>query len=56
MARKRYIKQDQGSFYGEYLYKQLVPQNHFFRKLNQIIDWERFTEKLIGLYRGGGEL
>ena len=55
MARKRYIKQDQGSFYGEYLYKQLVPPNHFFRKLNQIVDWERITELLIELYRGGGE-
>jgi len=42
MARKRYIKQDQGSFYGEYLYKQLVPPNHFFRNLS-----ERQTENYV---------
>ena len=37
MARKCYIKQDQGSFYSEY-FLQLVSPNHFFHKLNQIVD------------------
>jgi IS5 family transposase len=55
MSRKRYIKQDQSSFFGEYLYDQIVPKNHFYRSLNEIIDWTRFTEKLIELYKGGGE-
>ena len=55
MPRKRYIMQDQDSFFGHYLYDQIVPQEHFYRKLNEIIDWERFTDKLIELYKGGGE-
>lgn len=55
MPHKRYIKQDQDSFFGHFLYDQIVPQSHFYRKLNEIIDWERFTDKLIELYKGGGE-
>jgi len=55
MPQKRYIKQDQDSFFGHYLYDQLVPQNHFYRKLDEIIDWDRFTQALIEFYKGGGE-
>jgi len=55
MARKRYIKQDRNSFFGEYIYDKIVPEGHFFRKLNGIVEWERFTERLIELYKGGGE-
>jgi transposase len=55
MARKRYIRQDKNSFFGEYLYDKIVPEGHFYRKLNEIIDWERFTGILIELYKGGGE-
>ena len=55
MPPKRYIKQDQDSFFGHYLYNQLIPKNHFYRKLNEIIDWERFTQALIEFYKGGGE-
>jgi len=55
MPRKRYIKQDQDSFFGHYLYDQLIPKNHFYRKLNEMIDWERFTQALTEFYKGGGE-
>jgi len=54
MEQKRFIPTDQHSFYGEYLYDQIVPQDHFLRKLQQIIAWERFTRKLIRLYKGEG--
>ena len=30
------------------------PADHFLRKLNQVIDWEGFTKKLIRLYKGEG--
>jgi len=55
MAKKRYINTREQSFYGNYIYDQMVPQEHFLRLLNQIIDWDRFTDRLIELYRGGGE-
>lgn len=51
----KYARQNGGhTFFGEYLYDQIIPKNHFFRKLNELIDWEPFTEKLILCYRGQG--
>ena len=55
MAKKRYVNTRDQSFFGNYVYDQVVPQTYFLRLLNQLIDWERFTERLIELYRGGGE-
>ena len=54
MEQKRYIETGNSSFYGEYLFDQVVPQDHFLRKLRQIVDWDRFTRKLIKLYKGEG--
>jgi len=54
MENPRFIETGSSSFFGEYLYDQIVPQSHFLRQLNQIIDWERFIRRLIKLYKGGG--
>ncbi|MFZ3070235.1 MAG: hypothetical protein WA110_03825 [Anaerolineaceae bacterium] len=54
MERERFVETGEHSFYGEYLYDQIVPQEHFLRRLLQIIDWQRFTRKLIRLYKGEG--
>jgi transposase, IS5 family len=54
MEQQRYVETGKNSFYGEYLYDQVVPQDHFLRKLRQIIEWNRFTRKLIKLYKGEG--
>jgi len=54
MENPRFIETGSSSFFGEYLYHQIVPQSHFLRQLNQIIDWERFIRRLIKLYKGGG--
>ena len=32
----------------------MVSPDHFLRKLREIIDWKRFTRKLIRLYKGEG--
>jgi len=55
MAKQRFVDTRHQSFYGNYLYEQVVPKTHFLRLLNQLIDWDRFTQRLIELYRGGGE-
>jgi IS5 family transposase len=55
MAKKRYIDTRDQSFFGNYIYAQVVPQTHFLRLLNELIDWDPFTVRLIELYRGGGE-
>jgi IS5 family transposase len=54
MEKPRYVETGSGSFFGNYLYDQVVPEQHFLRQLKQIIEWEPFTKKLIRLYRGGG--
>src|SRR4030065_959958 len=54
MEKPNFIETGTSSFFGEYLYDQAVPQGHFLRQLKQIIDWERFTRRLIKLYKGGG--
>ncbi|MFZ3070684.1 MAG: hypothetical protein WA110_06145 [Anaerolineaceae bacterium] len=42
--RERFVETGEHSFYGEYLYDQIVPQEHYLRKLQQIIEWKRFTQ------------
>ena len=55
MVKKRYQETRDQSFFGNYIYDQIVPQDHFLRLLNQIMEWDRFTPRLIELYRGEGE-
>ena len=52
METVRFIERGTQSFYGDYLYDLIVPEDHFLRKLNAIIEWDRFTRKLICLYKG----
>jgi IS5 family transposase len=52
MARKRYKEQGTGSFFGEYLYERTVPDGHFLRQLEGLVEWDVFAEKLVLLYRG----
>ena len=54
MDQERYAETRNQSFYGDYLYDMVVPQDHFFWKLRDLIDWSRFTKKLIKLYKGEG--
>jgi IS5 family transposase len=55
MPQKRYINTREQSFFGNYIYDQIIPQDHFLRYLNQLIPWDIFTDRLIELYSGGGE-
>jgi len=55
MEQERFIETGGNSFFGDYLYDQIVPSDHFLRRLKQIIDWERFTQRLIKLYKGQGQ-
>jgi len=54
MEQQRYAETGRDSFFGDYLYEQVVPQGHFLRMLKQEIEWERFTRRLIRLYKGEG--
>ena len=54
MEKPRFVETGSGSFFGDYLYEQVVPAQHFLLQLKQMIEWERFTRKLLKLYKGGG--
>jgi hypothetical protein len=51
----RFRSGDQGSFFGEYLYDITVPKGHFLRLLRALVDWEKLTQSLVDLYKGGAE-
>lgn len=56
MGKERCKEEGLDSFHGNFLYKQTVSQDHFLVKLNQAIDWSRFTKKLLKYYQGCGEV
>jgi IS5 family transposase len=55
MTGKRFKQLGMDSFFGSYVYERVVPRDHFLVKLNQVIDWEPFTELLLVAYQGQAE-
>lgn len=55
MASERFIETGKGTFYGEYIYDRVVPKDHFLRKLNEMLDWRKYTQKMMRWYKGGGQ-
>ncbi len=56
MAKVRCKETRVDTFFANFLYDQKVSRSHFLRKLNEVVDWDRFTRKLLGYYRGKGEI
>ena len=54
MEPTRFVETGNSTFFGEYLYDQVIPRDHFLRKLRKIVDWEYFTKRLIKLNKGQG--
>lgn len=52
MTRERFKELGSESFFGDFLYARAVPEYHFLRKLEEVVDWKVFTRKLVRLYRG----
>jgi len=55
MTTVRFKGDTQNSFFGTFLYAQILPKEHFLVKAKDAIPWERFTVKLLRHYKGGGE-
>jgi len=55
MASERFIETGKNTFYGEYIYDRVVPKDHFFRKLNEMLDWRKYTQKMMRWYKGRAE-
>ena len=49
---KKTLKQ---SFFGDFLYAQAIPADHFLVQLDKAIRWSEFTSVLITAYKGKGE-
>lgn len=56
MAHKRYNQQGAGALFGEYLYERAVPDGHFLRQLEMMVDWDVLSGKLVRLYRGKAQM
>ena len=52
MSRERFQSTGKTSFYGDYLYEQIIPPNHFLRQLREVVPWQRFTYRLVKYYKG----
>lgn len=50
----KFKRDTQHSFFGNFLYAQILPKNHFLVQAKDTIPWDRFTTKLLRYYKGGG--
>lgn len=52
---RRFRQTMKGSFFGDFVYDQVVPKDHFLMQLDRIIDWTPFTTMLVKYYKGEAE-
>jgi len=52
MGAERFKSTTSDSFFGNFLYEQVLPDSHFLVKLRELVPWQRFTYKLVKYYRG----
>jgi IS5 family transposase len=52
---RRFRQTMKGSFFGDFVYDQVVPRDHFLMQLDRIIDWTPFTTMLVEYYKGKAE-
>ena len=53
MAQERFRQTGGGSFFGELIYERVVPQDHFLRRLSEVVDWGHWSRRLARYYQGG---
>ena len=56
MGKSRFKELGSDSFFGHFVYLQVVPRDHFLVRLNQVIDWEAFVPLILPAYPGRGEV
>ena len=55
MGEKRFKRLGMGSFFGGLVYERAVPDSHFLRQLERVVNWPVFSMQLIRLYVGQAE-
>ena len=53
-GKTRFQDTGKGTFFGDFIYEQVIPRDHFLVALEELFDWEALTEQLIQLYKGQG--
>ena len=51
----RFVTTHNDGFLERFAYEQVVPQDSFLRKLCDLIDWDRFTDRFVAMYVGKAE-
>jgi len=51
----RFQDTGKGSFFGDFVYKRIVPQDHFLVALNNLFDWDTLSGRLLKAYEGNGQ-
>ena len=54
MAR-RFRETLKQSFFGDFIYAQVIPGDHFLVQLDRTVNWDEFVPVLIEAYKGNGE-
>ena len=52
MGRERFKEGERDSFFGSFVYDQVVRKDHLLARLNEAVPWQRFTYKLVKYYQG----
>ena len=52
---RRFRQTMKGSFFGDFVYNQVIPARHFLMQLYRTIDWEPFTATIVESYKGKAE-
>jgi len=55
MSKVRFRSDTNNSFFGNFLYDQVVPKTHFLYRLRQEIPWGSVVAPLLTAYKGGAE-
>jgi IS5 family transposase len=50
----RFQSTGKGSFFGDYVYRQVVDRRHFLVALNELVDWSALGAHLLDAYKGRG--
>ena len=56
MSTRRFKPNTYNSLFGQPLYEQVIPENHFLVKLKEVVPWQRYSYKLLKYYKGHGQL
>jgi len=55
VGKIRLKKTGKDSFFGDYVYQQVLDEDDFMVALRQLFDWGRYRERLLSAYRGKGQ-